>query len=62
MLATKIENNLILIAIGLLLLYGGYVFSVLYNKYNSRELVSANWGTIAMQAVYCIIICLTLIF
>ena len=36
MLATKIENNLILIAIGLLLLYGGYVFSVLYNKYNSR--------------------------
>jgi 1,4-dihydroxy-2-naphthoate octaprenyltransferase len=62
MLATKIENNLILIAIGLLLLYGGYVFSVLYNKYNSRELVSANWGTIVMQAVYCIIICLTLIF
>jgi len=62
MLATKIENNLILIAIGLLLLYGGYVFSVLYNKYNSRELVSANWGTIVMQAAYCIIICLTLIF
>ena len=61
-LATKIENNLILIAIGLLLIYGGYVFSVLYNKYNSRELVSANWGTIVMQAVYCIIICLTLIF
>lgn len=62
MLAIKIENNLILIAIGLLLLYGGYVFSVLYNKYNSRELVSANWGTIVMQAAYCIIICLTLIF
>jgi hypothetical protein len=34
----------------------------LYNKYNSRELVSANWGTIVMQAAYCIIICLTLIF
>jgi len=61
-LATKIENNLILIAIGLLFLYGGYVFSVLYNKYNSRELISANWGTIVMQALYCIIICLTLIF
>ena len=61
-LATKIENSLILISLGLLLIYGGYIFSVLYNKYNSRELVSANWGTIAMQAVYCIIICLTLIF
>ena len=61
-LATKIENTLILISFGLLLIYGGYIFSVLYNKYNSRELVSANWGTIAMQAVYCIIICLTLIF
>ena len=61
-LATKIENTLILISLGLLLIYGGYVFSVLYNKYNSRELVSANWGTIVMQAVYCIIICLTLIF
>ena len=61
-LATKIENTLILISLGLLLIYGGYIFSVLYNKYNSRELVSANWGTIAMQAVYCIIICLTLIF
>ena len=61
-LATKIENTLILISLGLLLIYGGYIFSVLYNKYNSRELVSANWGTIAMQAIYCIIICLTLIF
>ena len=61
-LATKIKNTLILISLGLLLIYGGYIFSVLYNKYNSRELVSANWGTIAMQAVYCIIICLTLIF
>ena len=61
-LATKIENTLILISLGLLLIYGGYIFSVLYNKYNSRELVSVNWGTIAMQAVYCIIICLTLIF
>ena len=61
-LATKIENTLILISLGLLLIYGGYIFSVLYNKYNSRELVSANWGTIAMQAVYRIIICLTLIF
>ena len=61
-LATKIENTLILISLGLLLIYGGYIFSVLYNKYNSRELVSANWGTIVMQAAYCIIICLTLIF
>ena len=29
-LATKIENTLILISLGLLLIYGGYIFSVLY--------------------------------
>lgn len=62
LLANKVEDNLILIAAAILVIFGGYIFTVLYKKYNSRELVSANWGTIALQAIFCITVCLTLIF
>ena len=62
LLANKVEDNLILIAAAILVLFGGYIFTVLYKKYNTRELVSANWGTIALQAIFCITVCLTLIF
>ena len=62
LLANKVEDNLILIAAAILVIFGGYIFTVLYKKYNTRELVSANWGTIALQAIFCITVCLTLIF
>ncbi len=62
LLANKVGDNLILIAAAILVIFGGYIFTVLYKKYNTRELVSANWGTIALQAIFCITVCLTLIF
>ena len=62
LLANKVGDSLILIAAAILVIFGGYIFTVLYKKYNTRELVSANWGTIALQAIFCITVCLTLIF
>ena len=51
-----------LLSVGFLVLYGGYIFSVLFKKYETRELVSANWGTITLQALFCIGVCITLLF
>ncbi len=62
LLANNVEDSMILIAAAILVIYGGYIFTVLYKKYNTRELVSANWGTIALQAIFCITVSLTLIF
>ena len=62
MLATSVGNDLLLIPLALLVLYGGYIFSVLYKKYETRELVAANWGTITLQAIFCIATCITLLF
>ena len=62
MLAKSVGNDLLLIPLALLVLYGGYVFSVLYKKYETRELVAANWGTITLQAIFCIATCITLLF
>ena len=61
-LANSIGNDLLLIPLALLVIYGGYIFSVLYKKYETRELVGANWGTITLQALFCIGICITLLF
>ena len=61
-LASSLGNNKLLIPLALLILYGGYIFSVLYKKYETRELVSANWGTITLQALFCIGVCITLLF
>ena len=61
-LASDLENKKLLIPLALLVLYGGYIFSVLYKKYDTRELVSANWGTITLQALFCIGVCITLLF
>ena len=61
-LASDLENKKLLIPLALLVLYGGYVFSILYKKYDTRELVSANWGTITLQALFCIGVCITLLF
>ena len=61
-LAKKVGDYLVLVPAAIIAIFGGYIFTVLYKKYNTRELVSANWGTIALQAIFCITICLTLIF
>ena len=61
-LASSLGNYKLLIPLALLVLYGGYIFSVLYKKYETRELVSANWGTITLQALFCIGVCITLLF
>ena len=61
-LANKVGDYLVLIPAAIIAIFGGYIFTVLYKKYNTRELISANWGTIALQAIFCITICLTLIF
>jgi 1,4-dihydroxy-2-naphthoate octaprenyltransferase len=62
LLANSIGNDLLLIPLALLVIYGGYIFSVLYKKYETRELVGANWGTITLQALFCIGVCITLLF
>ena len=53
-LASSLGNDKLLIPLALLVLYGGYIFSVLFKKYETRELVSANWGTISLQALFCL--------
>ena len=62
MLADSVGSEKLLIPLAILVLYGGYVFSILYKKYESRELVAANWGTITLQALFSIAVCLTLLF
>jgi hypothetical protein len=62
MLADSVGSEKLLIPLAILVLYGGYVFSILFKKYESRELVSANWGTITLQALFSIAVCLTLLF
>ncbi len=62
MLADSIGSDKLLIPLAILVLYGGYVFSILFKKYETRELVSANWGTITLQALFSIAVCLTLLF
>ena len=62
MLANSVGSEKLLIPLAILVLYGGYVFSILFKKYESRELVAANWGTITLQALFSIAVCLTLLF
>ena len=62
MLADSVGSDKLLIPLAILVLYGGYVFSILFKKYESRELVAANWGTITLQALFSITVCLTLLF
>jgi len=62
MLTDSVGSEKLLIPLAILVLYGGYVFSILFKKYESRELVAANWGTITLQALFSIAVCLTLLF
>lgn len=62
MLADSVGSEKLLIPLAILVLYGGYVFSILFKKYETRELVAANWGTITLQTLFSIAVCLTLLF
>ena len=62
MLANSVGSEKLLIPLAILVIYGGYIFSILFKKYESRELVAANWGTITLQALFSIAVCLTLLF
>ena len=62
MLADSVGSEKLLIPLAILVLYGGYVFSILFKKFEIRELVAANWGTITLQALFSIAVCLTLLF
>ena len=57
-----ISNNFILIPTGFCLLFGLYIFKHILKHYELRTLASANWKTIGLQAIYAIMLCITLIF
>ncbi len=61
-LYTKLNDVLILVPTLICLGYGLYLFSTIMKKYESRELINANWGTIGLQAIYSIVLCIILLF
>ena len=61
-LYTTLNNMLILMPTLICLGYGLYLFSTILKKYESRELINANWGTIGLQAIYSIVLCIILLF
>ena len=61
-LYTKFSDVLILVPTLICLGYGLYLFSTIMKKYESRELINANWGTIGLQAIYSIVLCIILLF
>ena len=60
-LYTKLSDVLILVPTLICLGYGLYLFSTIMKKYESRELINANWGTIGLQAIYSIVLCIILL-
>ena len=54
-------NQIILIPTFFLLIFGGFITNYIYKNYNKRELIKANWNTIILHAVYCILLILTLL-
>ena len=57
-----LENISLLIPTLFCLLFGLYIFNHILKHYNKRSLVSANWKTIGLQALYSIILCICLIW
>ena len=55
-------NTYLLIPTLFCLLFGLYIFKHILENYELRTLVDANWKTIALQALYSIILCVCLIF
>jgi len=56
----QMGNNLLLIPTLFCLLFGLYIFKHILEHYELRSLVDANWKTIALQAIYSIILCISL--
>ena len=54
-------NQIILIPTFFLLIFGGFITNYIYKNYNKRELIKANWNTIILHAIYCILLILTLL-
>ena len=56
------DNTYILIPTIFCLVFGLYIFKHILEHYELRSLVDANWKTIALQALYSIILCICLIY
>ena len=54
-------NQIILIPTFLVLIFGGFITNYIYKYYNKRELIKANWNTIILTYLYCILLILTLL-
>lgn len=59
-LALKV-NTFLFIPLTFALIYGSMVCLHLFKHYNKRSLVTANWGTIKLQAGYCILVIMSFI-
>ena len=52
---------LVLIPTFLVLIFGGFITNYIYKNYKNRKLINANWNTIILHALYCILLIITLI-
>ena len=58
----KLNNVYLLIPTVFCLLFGLYIFRNILKNYESRSLIDSNWKTIGLQAIYCIIVLICLLF
>ena len=58
----KLNNDYLLIPTVFCLLFGLYIFRNILKNYESRSLIDSNWKTIGLQAIYCIIVLICLLF
>ena len=58
----EMKNPYLLIPTIFCLLFGLYIFKNILTNYDKRSLVDSNWKTIALQAIYCIIVLICLLF
>ncbi|MAO71290.1 MAG: hypothetical protein CMD02_02125 [Flavobacteriales bacterium] len=60
-LISNLLDQFILIPTFFLLIFGIFITKYIYKNYNKRELIKANWNTIILHALYCILLILTLL-
>ena len=58
----KLNNVYLLIPTLFCLLFGLHIFRNILKNYESRSLIDSNWKTIGLQAIYCIIVLICLLF
>ena len=58
----NLNNYYILLPTIFCLIFGLYIFKNIFKNYNSRKLISSNWQTIGLQAIYSIILCICFMF